>query len=86
MPAVCWEVLARTGFESRWGPISVAVPMVYLAMLSLRLACRRLKLTNKQSLPFTRHAATDMSAIFWGNDCKQLKMSGKPGVAGLSRG
>ena len=35
MPATCWQVLVRTGFESRWGRISVAVPMVYQAMLNL---------------------------------------------------
>ena len=32
---LCWEVLVRTGFESRWGRISVALLVAYLAMLSL---------------------------------------------------
>ena len=35
LQACYWEVLVRTGFESRWGRISVAVPVVYLAMLNL---------------------------------------------------
>ena len=33
-----------------------------------------------------RHAATDMSAMRWGNDCKEFKLSHKPGVAGLNCG
>ena len=35
MPATYQEVLVRPGFESHWSRISVAVPVVYLAMLSL---------------------------------------------------
>ena len=34
----------------------------------------------------TRRAATDMSAIGWGKDCKQFRLSHKPGVAGLHCG
>ena len=50
---VSGEVLVRTRFESHWGLISVAVLAAYLAMLSLRLACRG-------------HAAMDMSTIHIG--------------------
>ena len=65
MPATCWdcilylvswEALVRTGFESRWVWISVAVPMAYLAMLSLWLACRGL---SKQTQPTTRLACSN---------------------------
>ena len=34
---------------------------------------------NRHNLPLTRHAATDMSAVGWGNDCIQFKLSHKPG-------
>ena len=36
---------------------------------------------NRHNLPLARHAATDMSAIGWGNDCIQFKLSHKPRVA-----
>ena len=40
--ATNWEVLERTGFESHWGRISVAV--VYLTMLNLlTVGCRGAK-------------------------------------------
>ena len=39
---------------------------------------------NRHNLPLTRHAATDMSAVGWGNGCIQFKLSHKPGVAGLN--
>ena len=35
MPTTYWKVSVRTGFESHRGQISVAVLVVYLAMLSL---------------------------------------------------
>ena len=31
------------------------------------------------------HAVMDMGAIGWDNDCKQAKLSHKPGVAGLHK-
>ena len=65
MPATCWEVLVRTGFESRWCRISVPVLVAYVAMLDLWL---------------------DLSAIGWGDDCTQFKLSRKPGVDGLNCG
>ena len=40
MPATCWEVLVRTGFESLWGQISVALLVAYVAMLGLRWLSR----------------------------------------------
>ena len=51
MPPTCWEVLVTTGFESRRGRISVAVPMAYLAILKsltgiAGLACSGIKLTD----------------------------------------
>ena len=36
---------------------------------------------NRDNLPLARHAATGMSAIGWGNDCKQFKLSHTPRVA-----
>ena len=51
MLATCWRVLVGTGFESRWGRISVAVPVEYLAI--------------RHNLPLAWQAATDMSAIGW---------------------
>ena len=65
MLATCWKVLVRTGFESRWGRISVAVPVAYLAML---LVCDWLAgglSEQTQHQPLARHAAMDMSAIGW---------------------
>ena len=41
---------------------------------------------NRHNLPLTRHEATDMSAVGWGTDCIQFKLSRKPGVAGLAEG
>ena len=72
MPTTWWEVLVRTGFESPWGRISVAMPVAYLAM-------------HRHNLPLlARHAAKDLSVIGWGNDCTQFKLSQKAGVAGLN--
>ena len=63
MLSTCWKVLVGTGFESRWGRISVAVPVGYLAMLSLTGLPGGL---SEQTQPTTRwHAAMDMSAIGW---------------------
>ena len=39
---------------------------------------------NRHNLPLTWHAAMDMSAIGWGTDCIQFKLSHKPSVAGLN--
>ena len=39
---------------------------------------------NRHNLLLARHAATDMSAIGWGNDCIQFKLSHKPSVADLN--
>ena len=79
-PATCWEVMVRTGFESRWGWISVAVRMVYLAMLSLWLACRMIKWTDTTS---TRLASNNGHGCYitWGNDCKHFKLSHKARMA-----
>ena len=41
---------------------------------------------NRHNLPLARHAATDMCAKGWGNECIQVKQSDKPGVAGLNCG
>ena len=41
---------------------------------------------NRHNLPLARHAAMDMSATGWGNDCIQFKLSHKPGVVGLNCG
>ena len=43
---------------------------------------------NRPNLSLARHAATDMSAIGWDNDCIQFKLSHKPGagVAGFNCG
>ena len=70
-------MLVRTGFESRWGQISVAVPVAYLAMLSLWLACRGG--LSEQTQPTTRWACSNRHECHWlGNDCKQFKLSHKP--------
>ena len=78
-------MLVRTGVECRWGRISVAVPVAYLAMLcSDWLAGDK---GNRHKLPLiTRHAAMDMSAIGWGNDSIHFKLSQKSIVAGLNCG
>ena len=78
MPAIWWKVLVRTGFESCWVRISVAVPMVYLAMLNLWPAYCGMKWTDTT---YHWHAVTDMSATGWSNDCIQFKLSHKPWVA-----
>ena len=78
-------MLVRTGFESHWGWISVAVPVAeYLAMLNLWLACQGL--WTQHNLPLARHAAMDMSVIGWGIDCIQFKLYHKSVVAGLNCG
>ena len=85
MPATWWEALVRTGFESRWGWISVAVPVPYLAMLkSLTGLPRDL---SEQTQPTTRLACSNgLECYRLGNDCIQFKLSHKPGLAGLNRG
>ena len=37
---------------------------------------------NSHNPPLARHAATDMSAVGWGNDCMQFKLSHKSWLAG----
>ena len=59
--------------------------MVYLTMLK-SLTGLPGDLANRHNLPLAWHEATDMSAIGWGNDCKQFKLSHKPEVAGLNCG
>ena len=78
MPTTCWEMLVRTGFESPWDQISVAVPVAYLAIHRHDLPLAR------HNLPPARHAAKDMIAIGWGNDYTKFKLSQKAGVAGLN--
>ena len=39
---------------------------------------------NRHNLPLAWHAAMDMSAVGWGTDCIQFKVSQKPSVAGDS--
>ena len=41
---------------------------------------------KRHNLPLARHAATDMSAVAWGNVCKQFKPSHDSGVARLNCG
>ena len=38
---------------------------------------------SRHDLPLTRHAATDISAIGWGTNCIQFKLSHKPGLASV---
>ena len=68
MRATYWEVLARTGFESRWGRISVAASVASLCLFTSLPG-------DRHNLPLAWHAARDMSAIGWGNDCTQFKLS-----------
>ena len=77
MPATCWDMLIRTGFKSRWGWISVAVPaaVVYLAMLKVS---DWLEWTDTIDHNRIWHEALSMSAIGWGTDCIQFKQSHKP--------
>ena len=41
---------------------------------------------KRHNQPLAWHAAMDMSAIDWGIDCIQFKLSHKPRVAGLNCG
>ena len=83
MPATCWEALVGTGFESRWVLISVALPVAYLAILSLWLA----EGLSEQTQPTTRLACSNGHECYrLGNDCIQFKLSHKPGVTGLNCG
>ena len=84
MPATCWEALVGTGFKSPWVWISVAVPVAYLAMLSLWLACRGIKWTDTTYHSLGMRQRHECYRL--GNDCKQFKLSHKPGVAGLNCG
>ena len=38
---------------------------------------------NRHNLPLAWHAAMDISAIGWGNDCMEFKLFHKSGVAGM---
>ena len=49
--ATCWQVLARTEFESRWGRISVVVLVACLAILVSDWLARTL---SEQTQPTTR--------------------------------
>ena len=80
----CWEVLVRTGFESSWGEFQWQCRWrIWPCLISDWLAGG---LVNIHNLPLARHAAMHMSAIGWGNDCIQFKLSHKPRVADLNCG
>ena len=75
MSATSWDVLGRTDFKSRWGSNSVAVPLVYLAMLSLRLWIAPGDQVNRDNLPFARHAANEYEG--WVTIVKRFTLSHK---------
>ena len=79
----CW---LGPGSNPAGGRISVAALVAYLAMLSLWLACRETKWTDTTYHSLGMQQQTCVSAIGWGNYCKQFKLSHKPNVDGLNCG
>ena len=75
-------VLIRTLFESHWGRISVAVRWcIWPRLVSDWLAGG----LSEQTQPTTRLACSNgHECKRLGNDCKQFRLSHKPGLAGLN--
>ena len=74
MPAICWEMLIRTGFESRWG-LNFGGSAGGISGHALSLSVLVEGLSEQTTLPLAWHAATDINAKGWGIDCIQFKLS-----------
>ena len=83
MPAIHWEVLVKTEFESRWVKFQWHIwPCLVSDWLTMGLS----EQTQPHHSLIYSHTATDRTAIGWGNDCKQFRLSHKPRVVDLNYG